>query len=57
MGAGPPARRLLLVETMRAIRKLAAAPGLELVEIPVPVPADDEALVRVEAASGASGLR
>ena len=51
MGAGPPARRLLLVETMRAIRKLAAAPGLELVEIPVPVPADDEALVRVEAAS------
>ncbi|HSC91801.1 MAG TPA: L-threonine 3-dehydrogenase [Gaiellaceae bacterium] len=36
---------------MRAIRKLAAAPGLELVEMAVPAPAADEVLVRVEAAS------
>jgi threonine 3-dehydrogenase len=36
---------------MRAIRKVEAAPGLELVEVPVPVPASDEVLVRVEAAS------
>src|ERR1051326_2062750 len=38
-------------ETMRAIRKLEPAPGLRLVEIPVPRPGDDEVLVRVEAAS------
>jgi threonine 3-dehydrogenase len=37
--------------TMRALRKERAAPGLVLAEVPVPVPAADEALVRVEAAS------
>ena len=39
------------VETMRAIRKVAPGPGLQLVEMPVPTPAEDEVLVRVEAAS------
>lgn len=38
-------------QTMRAIRKLEAAPGLTLDEVPVPVPGDDEVLVQVEAAS------
>ena len=36
---------------MWAIRKLGAEPGLVLDEVPVPTPADDEVLVRVEAAS------
>src|SRR5579862_3657107 len=36
---------------MWAVRKLRAAPGLELVEVPVPRIRDDEVLVRVEAAS------
>ena len=36
---------------MWAIRKPAPGPGLLLDEVPVPVPADDEVLVRVEAAS------
>jgi len=36
---------------MWAVRKLRAAPGLDLVEIPVPAIRDDEVLVRVEAAS------
>jgi len=36
---------------MWAIRKPQAAPGLALEEVPVPVPGDDEVLVRVEAAS------
>ena len=39
------------VETMWAIRKVAAGPGLVLAEVPVPAPAADEVLVRVEAAS------
>jgi threonine 3-dehydrogenase len=37
--------------TMWAVRKLRAAPGLDLVEVPVPGIGDDEVLVRVEAAS------
>ena len=36
---------------MRAIRKRASAPGLELDEVPVPTPGPDEVLVRIEAAS------
>ena len=36
---------------MWAIRKPRAEPGLALEEVPVPVPGDDEVLVRVEAAS------
>jgi threonine 3-dehydrogenase len=36
---------------MWAVRKLRAEPGLDLVEVPVPSIADDEVLVRVEAAS------
>jgi threonine 3-dehydrogenase len=39
------------VETMRAIRKRESAPGLTLEEVPVPTPAPDEVLVRIEAAS------
>src|SRR5436305_15021986 len=38
-------------QTMRAIRKPAAAPGLILDEVPIPNPGEDEALVQVEAAS------
>ncbi len=37
--------------TMWAVRKVHAAPGLDLVEVPVPEIGEDEALVRVEAAS------
>lgn len=37
--------------TMRALRKPAPGPGLVLDELPVPVPREDEVLVRVEAAS------
>ncbi len=37
--------------TMRALRKAAAGPGASLEEIPVPVPALGEVLVKVEAAS------
>jgi threonine 3-dehydrogenase len=40
-----------LMETMRALRKLAPGPGLDLVDVPVPTPRDDEVLVAVEAAS------
>lgn len=36
---------------MRALRKVRAAPGAELVEIPVPSPAAGEVLIKVEAAS------
>ena len=36
---------------MRAIRKRESAPGLTLDEVPVPTPAADEVLVRIEAAS------
>ena len=36
---------------MWAVRKLRAEPGLDLVKVPVPEIADDEVLVRVEAAS------
>ena len=36
---------------MRALRKVARAPGAELVEIPIPEPGDDEVLVRVHGAS------
>ncbi|MES1248384.1 MAG: alcohol dehydrogenase catalytic domain-containing protein, partial [Actinomycetota bacterium] len=39
------------MDTMRALRKLTDTPGLALVEVPVPTPADDEVLVAVEAAS------
>jgi len=39
------------MDTMWAVRKPAAAPGLVLDEVPVPSPAEDEVLVRVEAAS------
>jgi threonine 3-dehydrogenase len=38
-------------ETMRALRKTAAAPGAELVEIPVPEPGEGEVLVRVHGTS------
>jgi threonine 3-dehydrogenase len=37
--------------TMRALRKVRAAPGAELVEVPVPTPGAGEVLIRVEAAS------
>jgi threonine 3-dehydrogenase len=40
-----------VVETMTALRKTAARPGLRLEEIPVPTPAADEVLVEVETAS------
>jgi threonine 3-dehydrogenase len=39
------------METMWAVRKPAPAPGLVLEEVRVPAPREDEALVRVEAAS------
>ncbi len=42
----PPA-----VETMRAVRKRESEPGLVLDEVPVPTPAPDEVLVKIEAAS------
>jgi threonine 3-dehydrogenase len=40
-----------MAEKMRAIRKPTRAPGLTLEEIPIPSPADDEVLIKVEAAS------
>jgi threonine 3-dehydrogenase len=40
-----------LPDTMRALRKVEAAPGAELTEIPVPRPGPGEVLIRVEAAS------
>jgi threonine 3-dehydrogenase len=40
-----------MAETMWALRKSRPRPGLDLVEVPVPAFADDEVLVRVEAAS------
>ncbi|HSX22742.1 MAG TPA: alcohol dehydrogenase catalytic domain-containing protein, partial [Gaiellaceae bacterium] len=39
------------METMWAVRKVSAAPGLALDEVPVPALGDDEVLVEVEAAS------
>jgi threonine 3-dehydrogenase len=39
------------METMWAIRKRGAEPGLALEEVAVPVPGDDEVLVEIEAAS------
>jgi threonine 3-dehydrogenase len=39
------------VETMRAIRKRDAEPGLVLDELPVPTPGPDEVLIQIEAAS------
>jgi len=39
------------VQTMWAVRKLAAEPGLVVDQVPVPRPGEDEVLVRVEAAS------
>jgi threonine 3-dehydrogenase len=38
-------------EMMRAVRKVEAGPGLTIEEVPVPLPGEDEVLVRVEAAS------
>ena len=35
--------------TMRALRKTAPRAGAELVDIPVPIPGEDEVLVRVHA--------
>src|SRR6476659_4170581 len=46
MGMIPP-----VAETMAALRKSVAEPGLRLEDIPVPVPAADEVLVEVETAS------
>src|SRR3954468_21058652 len=40
-----------VAETMTALRKVAAEPGLRLDEVPVPEPAADEVLVEVETAS------
>lgn len=40
-----------LPSTMRALRKTAAAPGAELVEVPVPRPGPGQVLVKVHAAS------
>ena len=40
-----------MAESMWALRKSGPKPGLDLVEVPVPAIADDEVLVRVEAAS------
>jgi threonine 3-dehydrogenase len=51
MAAVGPGAMLGPMETMWAIRKVAATPGLVLDEVPVPAPASDEVLVRVEAAS------
>jgi threonine 3-dehydrogenase len=42
---------LTMPETMLALRKAAAEPGLQLQEVPVPSPAADEVLVEVETAS------
>lgn len=39
------------MEKMRAIRKLRAAPGFELVEVPVPAPKKGEILIKVKATS------
>ena len=36
---------------MRALRKTVRGPGAELVEIAIPMPGDDEVLVRVHGAS------
>ena len=36
---------------MRALRKVREAPGAELIELPVPAPGPEEALIHVEAAS------
>ena len=36
---------------MRALRKTGRGPGAELIELPIPVPGEDEVLVRVHAAS------
>ena len=40
-----------MAELMKAVRKLEAAPGLTLAELPIPHPGPDEVLVQVEAAS------
>ena len=40
-----------MAETMWAVRKLEAAPGLTVAEVAIPDPGVDEVLVRVEAAS------
>ena len=40
-----------LPDTMRALRKVREAPGAELIELPVPAPGPEEALIHVEAAS------
>jgi threonine 3-dehydrogenase len=40
-----------VADTMLALRKTAAEPGLQLEEVPVPAPAPDEVLVEVETAS------
>src|SRR6476620_10775122 len=40
-----------MADTMLALRKTTAEPGLQLEEVPVPIPAQDEVLVEVETAS------
>ena len=44
-------RTMQPMSTMPALRKLGPERGLHFVELPVPVPAADEVLVEVEAAS------
>jgi threonine 3-dehydrogenase len=51
MPRAPARRDSRCMDTMRALRKLEAAPGLDLVDVPVPAPAADEVLVAVQAAS------
>ncbi len=40
-----------MTETMMAVRKMKSAPGLELSEVPVPEPKNDELLIKVNACS------
>jgi threonine 3-dehydrogenase len=49
--ATPPGPNVSVPTTMRALVKTTAAPGAELLEVPVPEPGPGEILVRVEATS------